>query len=170
LDLAEIEEESPDEIPAEPRRVAEPFEEAISIYLHDIQKNKLLTADEEKEIAAKIDLGDQAARAVMIVSNLRLVVQIAKRYMYHGLLLLDLIEEGNLGLIKAVDRFKVAKGCRFSTYATWWIRQVIGRALVNQSRTIRLPVHISEEIGKMIRATRGLVRKLNREPIIHSCS
>jgi RNA polymerase primary sigma factor len=166
LDLAAIEEEPPGEVAADTKRVAEPCEEAISIYLRDIQKNKLLTADEEREVAAKIDLGDQAARAVMIVSNLRLVVKLAKRYMFQGLPYLDLIEEGNLGLIKAVDRFKLSKGCRFSTYATWWIRQSIERALVNQSRTIRLPGHISEDIGKMIRATRALVRKLNREPTV----
>jgi RNA polymerase primary sigma factor len=100
----------------------------------------------------------------MIVSNLRLVVKIAKRYINRGLPFLDLIEEGNLGLIKAVARFKISKECRFSTYATWWIRQSIERALVNQSRTIRLPVHVSDEINKMLRVTRELVRKINREP------
>jgi RNA polymerase primary sigma factor len=167
LELAEIEETEPAEIEEEIKQVvAEAFEDAAKIYLRDIQKNKLLTAEEEREIATRIDLGDRAARAVMIVSNLRLVVKMSRRYMDRGLPFLDLVEEGNLGLIKAVDRFKISKECRFSTYATWWIRQSIERALVNQSRTIRLPVHVSELIGKMVRATRELVRKLNREPTL----
>ena len=155
---AEVEEE---EIKA---AVVEHFDDAIKLYLREIQKTKLLTADEEKELAAKIDLGDMAARDRMIVSNLRLVVKIAKRYINRGLPFLDLIEEGNMGLIKAVERFKLSKECRFSTYATWWIRQSIERALVNQSRTIRLPVHVSDDINKMLRVTRELVQKLNREP------
>jgi len=146
--------------------VVEHFDDAIKLYLREIQKTKLLTADDEKELAAKIDLGDKAARDRMIVSNLRLVVKIAKRYMNRGLPFLDLIEEGNLGLIKAVERFKLSKECRFSTYATWWIRQSIERALVNQSRTIRLPVHVSDDINKMLRVNRELVQKLNREPTL----
>jgi RNA polymerase primary sigma factor len=146
--------------------VVEHFDDAIKLYLREIQKTKLLTAEDEKELAAKIDLGDKAARDRMIVSNLRLVVKIAKRYMNRGLPFLDLIEEGNLGLIKAVERFKLSKECRFSTYATWWIRQSIERALVNQSRTIRLPVHVSDDINKMLRVTRELVQKLNREPTL----
>jgi len=157
---AEVEEE---EIKA---AVVEHFDDAIKLYLREIQKTKLLTADEEKELAAKIDLGDKAARDRMIVSNLRLVVKIAKRYINRGLPFLDLIEEGNMGLIKAVERFKLSKECRFSTYATWWIRQSIERALVNQSRTIRLPVHVSDDINKMLRVTRELVQKMNREPSI----
>jgi RNA polymerase primary sigma factor len=158
---AEVEEE---EIKA--ATVVEHFDDAIKLYLREIQKTKLLTADEEKELAAKIDLGDKAARDRMIVSNLRLVVKIAKRYINRGLPFLDLIEEGNMGLIKAVERFKLSKECRFSTYATWWIRQSIERALVNQSRTIRLPVHVSDDINKMLRVTRELVQKMNREPSI----
>lgn len=154
-----VEEEIP---PAELER----FDDAIKIYLRDIQRIPLLTAISEKELARKIEKGDEAARANMIESNLRLVVKIAKRYMNRGLLFLDLVEEGNLGLIKAVERFNLAKGCRFSTYATWWIRQSIERALMNQSRTIRLPVHISDDIGRMIRATRRLSHELNREPTI----
>jgi len=138
--------------------------DAIKLYLKDIQKTTLLTADQEKELARRIDQGDLAARNKMIESNLRLVVKIAKRYMNRGLPFLDLIEEGNLGLIKAVERFKLSKECRFSTYATWWIRQSIERALVNQSRTIRLPVHISDEINKLIKVSRELVHGLNREP------
>jgi len=126
----------------------------------------LLTAEEERALARRIDDGDMAARDHMIESNLRLVVKIAKRYMNRGLPFLDLIEEGNLGLIKAVERFKLSKECRFSTYATWWIRQSIERALVNQSRTIRLPVHVSDDINKLIKITRELVRVYNREPQI----
>jgi RNA polymerase primary sigma factor len=142
----------------------EHFDDAIKIYLREIQKTKLLTAAEERELAARIDNGEKAARDRMITSNLRLVVKIAKRYVNRGLPFLDLIEEGNMGLIKAVDRFKLSKECRFSTYATWWIRQSIERALVNQSRTIRLPVHVSDDINKMLRMSRSLVQKLNREP------
>ncbi|MEN8686097.1 MAG: sigma-70 family RNA polymerase sigma factor [Desulfuromonadales bacterium] len=152
----------------EERDAVEDYEDfamdAIKLYLKDIQKTNLLTADEEKALAMRIDDGDMAARDKMIESNLRLVVKIAKRYMNRGLPFLDLIEEGNLGLIKAVERFKISKECRFSTYATWWIRQSIERALVNQSRTIRLPVHVSDDINKLIKITRELVHDLNREP------
>ncbi len=138
--------------------------DAIKLYLKDVQKSHLLTAEDERELAGKIAAGDDAARKRMIESNLRLVVKIAKRYMNRGLPFLDLIEEGNMGLIKAVEKFKVSKGCRFSTYATWWIRQSIERALVNQSRTIRLPVHVSDDINKLIKITRELVPQLKREP------
>ena len=138
--------------------------DAIKLYLKDIQKSQLLSAAQECELAELIALGDDDARARMIESNLRLVVKIAKRYMSRGLPFLDLIEEGNIGLIKAVEKFKVSKGCRFSTYATWWIRQSIERALVNQSRTIRLPVHVADEINKLIKITRELVQTLNRDP------
>ena len=138
--------------------------DAIKLYLKDIQKSNLLTAEEERALARRIDEGDMEARDQMIVSNLRLVVKIAKRYMNRGLPFLDLIEEGNLGLIKAVERFKLSKECRFSTYATWWIRQSIERALVNQSRTIRLPVHVSDDINKLIKISRELIRVYNREP------
>lgn len=142
----------------------EHFDDAIKLYLREIQKTKLLSADEEKELAKRIAKGDKSARDRMIESNLRLVVKIAKRYMNRGLPFLDLIEEGNMGLIKAVERFKLSKECRFSTYGTWWIRQSIERALVNQSRTIRLPVHVSDDVNKMLKVTRGLVQKMNREP------
>ena len=167
-DAEEVDEVEPAEVEEEEIKAAviEHFDDAIKLYLREIQKTKLLTADEEKELAAKIDLGDKAARDRMIVSNLRLVVKIAKRYINRGLPFLDLIEEGNMGLIKAVERFKLSKECRFSTYATWWIRQSIERALVNQSRTIRLPVHVSDDINKMLRVTRELVQKMNREPTI----
>ena len=140
------------------------YDDAIKIYLRDIQRTPLLCAASEKELARKIEKGDDAARKKMIESNLRLVVKIAKRYINRGLPFLDLIEEGNLGLIKSVERFNLAKECRFSTYATWWIRQSIERALINQSRTIRLPVHVSDDIGRMIRVSRKLSHELSREP------
>ena len=140
------------------------YDDAIKHYLREIQKTSLLTPDEEKALARRIDLGDKAARDKMIESNLRLVVKIAKRYINRGLPFIDLIEEGNIGLIKAVERFKLSKECRFSTYATWWIRQSIERALVNQSRIIRLPVHVSDDINRMLKVTRILVQDLNREP------
>ncbi|WP_341475720.1 sigma-70 family RNA polymerase sigma factor [Desulfuromonas soudanensis] len=138
----------------------------MKIYLKEIQKTTLLTAEDERNLALRISQGDMAARDRMIESNLRLVVKIAKRYMNRGLPFLDLIEEGNMGLIKAVERFKLSKECRFSTYATWWIRQSIERALVNQSRTIRLPVHVSDDINKFIKISRELVHKFNREPSV----
>lgn len=144
----------------------EHFDDAIKIYLRDIQRTPLLNAESEKELARKIEKGDKGARNTMIESNLRLVVKIAKRYMNRGLPFLDLIEEGNLGLIKAVERFNLAKECRFSTYATWWIRQSIERSLVNQARTIRLPVHVSDDISRMLRIARGLTQELHREPAV----
>jgi len=134
--------------------------------LRDVQKSKLLTADDEKELAARIALGDKAARDKMIVSNLRLVVKMSKRYVNRGVPFLDLIEEGNLGLIKAVGRFELSKECRFSTYASWWVRQCLERAVDNQSRTIRLPVHINDDLKRFFRATRVLGKQLNREPTI----
>jgi RNA polymerase sigma factor RpoS len=140
--------------------------DAIKLYLKEIQKSKLLTAEEERELAGLIAEGDDRARARMIESNLRLVVKIAKRYMNRGLPFLDLIEEGNMGLIKAVEKFKVSKGCRFSTYATWWVRQSIERALVNQSRTIRLPVHVADDINKFVKVSRELVQRLKRDPSV----
>ncbi len=150
-----------------PATVLESFDDAIKIYLRDIQRTPLLTPEQEKEVARRIETGDMAARNKMIESNLRLVVKIAKRYINRGLPFLDLIEEGNLGLIKAVERFSLAKECRFSTYATWWIRQAIDRALVNQSRTIRLPVHVSDDINRMAKITRKLSQELQREPRAH---
>ncbi|MCM2263700.1 MAG: RNA polymerase sigma factor RpoD/SigA [Desulfuromonadales bacterium] len=165
---AEAEEEELDDDADNPLEEAREQEDhardAIKLYLRDIQKTSLLTAEEERELARRIDQGDMAARDRMIESNLRLVVKIAKRYMNRGLPFLDLIEEGNLGLIKAVERFKLSKECRFSTYATWWIRQSIERALVNQSRTIRLPVHVSDDINRLVKVTRNLLHEHNREP------
>jgi len=142
----------------------DPLEDAVKLYLRDIHKNKLLSAAEEREVAARIERGDRAARDRMIVCNLRLVVRMAKHYLGRGLPFLDLIEEGNLGLIRAVDGFLLSKECRFSTYACWWIRQSIERALLNQTRIIRLPAHICELLGKLSRATRELTRETNREP------
>jgi len=139
-------------------------DDALKLYLREIHKAKLLTADEERELATRVELGDRDARDLMIVSNLRLVVSIAKRHLNRGLPLLDLIEEGNLGLLKAVGRFEVSRGLRFSTYATWWIRQSVDRALMNQSRTIRLPVHVSEDLARMYRVTGEFRKRENRDP------
>jgi RNA polymerase primary sigma factor len=166
LAAVEQEEEAIDEdAELEPEQgVTSHYGDAIKLYLKEIQKGTLLTAEDERSLAILIGQGDEAARARMIESNLRLVVKIAKRYMNRGLPFLDLIEEGNVGLIKAVERFKISKECRFSTYATWWIRQSIERGLVNQSRTIRLPVHVSDEISKCMKITRELVHQLNRDP------
>ena len=166
--LAQVEQEEANEedVEVEPEQgVNSHYGDAIKLYLKEIQKGTLLTAEEERSLAVLIGQGDEAARARMIESNLRLVVKIAKRYMNRGLPFLDLIEEGNVGLIKAVERFKISKECRFSTYATWWIRQSIERGLVNQSRTIRLPVHVSDEISKCMKITRELLQQLNRDPL-----
>ncbi len=159
----EVEEEKKEHLAADDEYASA---DAIKLYLKEIQKSTLLTAEEERELAGLIAKGDDAARARMIESNLRLVVKIAKRYMNRGLPFLDLIEEGNMGLIKAVEKFKVSKGCRFSTYATWWVRQSIERALVNQSRTIRLPVHVADDINKLVKISRELVQRLKRDPSI----
>ncbi len=137
---------------------------AISLYLSEIRKTRLLTSEEEKALARRIERGDAGARQRMIESNLRLVVKIAKRYSNRGLQLLDLIEEGNLGLIRAVERFRADKGCRFSTYATWWIRQSIERALVNQANAVRLPVHIAEDISRLFRISSEIGMAEGAEP------
>jgi len=168
LEFADEEEAAEEEVVDEklPLEELESYDDAIKIYLRDIQRTPLLTADSEKELARRVEKGEKAARDKMIESNLRLVVKIAKRYINRGLPFLDLIEEGNLGLIKAVERFSLAKECRFSTYATWWIRQAIERSLVNQSRTIRLPVHVSDDINRMLKVTRTLSQTLQREPSV----
>ena len=150
--------------PKSPPRPQVGVPSSMGLYLRDIRKTRLLTPQEEIELALRIEKGDEAARRRMIESNLRLVVKIAKRYVNRGLPFLDLIEEGNVGLIKAVERFKASKGCRFSTYATWWIRQSIERALTNQVRTIRLPVHVSDDIDRLNRVTERLTRRLRRPP------
>jgi RNA polymerase primary sigma factor len=137
---------------------------AMGLYLKDIRKTQLLSPQEEIDLALRIEEGDEEARRRMIESNVRLVVKIAKRYANRGLTFMDLIEEGNIGLIKAVERFKASKGCRFSTYATWWIRQSIERALINQVRTIRLPIHVSEDLDRMNRVADRFQRSLGRAP------
>jgi RNA polymerase primary sigma factor/RNA polymerase nonessential primary-like sigma factor len=151
--------ESRREEPASPR---DP--EVIAYYLREIRKTPLLTVEEEQELAKRIARGDENARARMIEANLRLVIVIGKRYINRGLPFPDIIEEGNIGLIRAVEKFQHQRGFRFSTYAWWWIRQAIERAIVNQVRIIRLPVHISEIVGKYARAVRKLTLQLGREP------
>jgi len=158
-----------DEESAEPQRflpgeVSQGDMDATRLYLNEIGFSPLLTAAEEVMFSRRALRGDEAARKRMIESNLRLVVKIARRYMNRGLALLDLIEEGNLGLIRAVEKFDPERGFRFSTYATWWIRQTIERALMNQTRTIRLPIHVIKEINIYLRAARELAQKLDREP------
>ena len=138
--------------------------DATRMYLNEIGFSPLLTAEEEVHYARLAQKGDQAARRRMIESNLRLVVKIARRYMNRGLALLDLIEEGNLGLIRAVEKFDPERGFRFSTYATWWIRQTIERAIMNQTRTIRLPIHVVKELNSYLQAARRLAQSLDHEP------
>ena len=140
------------------------MDDPVRMYLKEIGKVPLLTAEEEIELAKKIELGDEEAKQKLAEANLRLVVSIAKRYVGRGMLFLDLIQEGNLGLIKAVDKFDYRKGYKFSTYATWWIRQAITRAIADQARTIRIPVHMVETINKIMRVSRQLVQELGREP------
>ena len=149
---------------AQPENFTEGDLDATRLYLGEIGFSPLLTAEEEVFYARKSRGGDEEARKRMIESNLRLVVKIARRYMNRGLALLDLIEEGNLGLIRAVEKFDPEKGFRFSTYATWWIRQTIERALMNQTRTVRLPIHVVKEINIYLRAARRLSQTLDREP------
>jgi len=138
--------------------------DATRLYLNEIGAAKLLTADEEKTLGRLVQAGDQAARQRMIVSNLRLVVKIARRYMNRGMPLIDLIEEGNLGLIHAVEKFDPELGFRFSTYATWWIRQSIERSLMTQTRIIRLPVHVVKEMNTYLRASRQLAQQVDHDP------
>ncbi len=138
--------------------------DATQMYLNEIGFSPLLSADEEKHFARLALKGDEAGRKRMIESNLRLVVKISRRYLNRGLTLLDLIEEGNLGLIRAVEKFDPDRGFRFSTYATWWIRQTIERAIMNQTRTIRLPIHVVKELNVYLRASRELSQKLDHEP------
>ncbi len=140
------------------------IDDPVRMYLKEIGKVPLLTAEEEIELAKRMEEGDEEAKKKLAEANLRLVVSIAKRYVGRGMLFLDLIQEGNLGLIKAVEKFDFHKGFKFSTYATWWIRQAITRAIADQARTIRIPVHMVETINKLIRVSRQLVQELGREP------
>ena len=140
------------------------IEDPVRMYLKEIGKVSLLSADEEVELAKRMEEGDLGAKKRLAEANLRLVVSIAKRYVGRGMLFLDLIQEGNLGLIKAVEKFDYRKGYKFSTYATWWIRQAITRAIADQARTIRIPVHMVETINKLIRVQRQLLQELGREP------
>ena len=140
------------------------IEDPVRMYLKEIGKVPLLSADEEIELAQRMEDGDEEAKKKLAEANLRLVVSIAKRYVGRGMLFLDLIQEGNLGLIKAVEKFDYHKGYKFSTYATWWIRQAITRAIADQARTIRIPVHMVETINKLIRVSRQLLQELGREP------
>ena len=141
------------------------IEDPVRMYLKEIGKVPLLSADEEVELAKRMSEGDEEAKKRLAEANLRLVVSIAKRYVGRGMLFLDLIQEGNLGLIKAVEKFDYSKGFKFSTYATWWIRQAITRAIADQARTIRIPVHMVETINKLSRVSRQLLQELGREPM-----
>ncbi|NLK93942.1 MAG: RNA polymerase sigma factor RpoD [Clostridiales bacterium] len=160
MGTAEVEEEEVDL--SVPEGIA--IDDPVRMYLKEIGKVPLLSSEEEIELANRIEEGDQRAKKKLAEANLRLVVSIAKRYVGRGMLFLDLIQEGNLGLIKAVEKFDYRKGFKFSTYATWWIRQAITRAIADQARTIRIPVHMVETINKLIRVQRQLLQELGRDP------
>ena len=164
-DLNQVE-EVPEEEVTDTDALMDSFEtdDPVRMYLKEIGKVPLLTPEEEKELAQRMNAGDEEAKRRMTEANLRLVVSIAKRYVGRGMLFLDLIQEGNLGLIKAVEKFDVDKGYKFSTYATWWIRQAITRAIADQARTIRIPVHMVETINKTIRVSRQLLQELGHDP------
>ncbi len=156
--------EDPDDIEALLQAEGITIDDPVKIYLHEIGRVPLLTTEEEASLAERIAQGDEDAKRILNESNLRLVVSIAKRYVGRGLLFLDLIQEGNLGLIKAVEKFDSTKGYKFSTYATWWIRQAITRAIADQARTIRIPVHMVETINRLSKTERALVQELGRQP------
>lgn len=171
--VSEIELPEPDALPEETGNIDDldlsvpegiSTDDPVRMYLKEIGKVPLLTADEEIELAKRMEEGDEEAKRKLAEANLRLVVSIAKRYVGRGMLFLDLIQEGNLGLIKAVEKFDYRKGYKFSTYATWWIRQAITRAIADQARTIRIPVHMVETINKLIRVSRQLLQEYGREP------
>jgi len=172
--VPEVQDVEPVEVSAEPHNnhpevdISIPegveIDDPVRMYLKEIGRIPLLSSEEEVELAKRMESGDEAAKRRLVEANLRLVVSIAKRYVGRGMLFLDLIQEGNLGLIKAVEKFDYRKGYKFSTYATWWIRQAITRAIADQARTIRIPVHMVETINKLIRVSRHLLQELGREP------
>ncbi|MCR4397877.1 MAG: RNA polymerase sigma factor RpoD [Firmicutes bacterium] len=173
-EMESLESESPDphgegEVEPEEAEIQVPegiaIDDPVRMYLKEIGRVPLLTAENEIELAQRMEQGDEEAKRKLIEANLRLVVSIAKKYVGRGMLFLDLIQEGNLGLIKAVEKFDYRKGYKFSTYATWWIRQAITRAIADQARTIRIPVHMVETINKLIRVSRQLLQELGREPL-----
>jgi RNA polymerase primary sigma factor len=166
LDLADEEELSDEDLEITVDNVDAFADDSVRLYLREIGKIPLLSTEEESELAKKIVEGDKKAKDKMVEANMRLVVSIAKRYSGRGLDFLDLIQEGNTGLLRAVEKFDPEKGFKFSTYATWWIRQAITRAIADQARTIRIPVHMVETINKVLRTTRKLTTELNREPTI----
>lgn len=160
------EEEEVDDTPLQGQYFDDVSDDSVRLYLREIGKIPLLTAEEELELAQKVVAGDKRAKDKMAEANMRLVVSIAKRYSGRGLDFLDLIQEGNTGLLRAVEKFDPDKGFKFSTYATWWIRQAITRAIADQARTIRIPVHMVETINKLLRTQRRMTQELNREPTI----
>jgi RNA polymerase primary sigma factor len=166
MDNTEFDEEASESTPERASGGFRHYNENLSAYLKEISRQNLLSYEEEIELAKRMEKGDQEARKKLIISNLRLVVSVANKYLHYGLPLLDLIEEGNLGLIKAVDKFDYAKGYKFSTYATWWIRQSISRFLANYGRTIRIPVYMTEQVIKYKQATQRLYKKSGRKPTI----
>ena len=163
-DIENEEELSDEDLAITPENVDAFADDSVRLYLREIGKIPLLTPEEEADLADRIVKGDRKAKNKMVESNMRLVVSIAKRYGGRGLDFLDLIQEGNTGLLRAVEKFDPAKGFKFSTYATWWVRQAITRAIADQARTIRIPVHMVETINKVLRTTRKLTAELNREP------
>lgn len=163
-DIENEEELTDEELAITPENVDAFADDSVRLYLREIGKIPLLTSEEEADLAQRIVKGDKKAKDKMVESNMRLVVSIAKRYGGRGLDFLDLIQEGNTGLLRAVEKFDPEKGFKFSTYATWWVRQAITRAIADQARTIRIPVHMVETINKVLRTTRKLTSELNREP------
>lgn len=162
--------ESPSAAEKEQTEAAAPATDILQIYLREISRFKLLTAHQERELAKKIEKGDLVAKQGMVQANLRLVVSIAKHYLNRGLSFMDLIEEGNLGLIRATELYSYRKGFRFSTYATWWIRQGITRAIAKHGRAVRLPIHMTEQLNRYLRANQRLSQKLGREPTLSELS
>ncbi|RJP23518.1 MAG: sigma-70 family RNA polymerase sigma factor [Candidatus Abyssobacteria bacterium SURF_5] len=166
MDQIEYEDDAPESAPERKGSGFRHYNENLSAYLKEISRQNLLSYEEEIDLAKRMEKGDQEARKRLITSNLRLVVSVANKYLHYGLPLLDLIEEGNLGLIKAVDKYDYSKGYKFSTYATWWIRQAISRFLANYGRTIRIPVYMTEQVIKYKQATQRLYKQWGRKPTV----